>query len=53
MCVSYSSATAHLVGYLEGDGLVGVAGQQQVLVVAVGRHIHALLIGRHEAVAGL
>ena len=53
MYIYYSSAPAHLIGYLECDGLVGVAGQQQVLVVAVGRHVHTLLIGRHEAVAGL
>lgn len=38
-------------GNLEGDGLIGLGGHQQVLPAPVGR-LDPLLIGRHEAVPG-
>lgn len=37
--------------YLEGDGLVGLGGHEQVLPAPV-RGLDPLLVGRHEAVAG-
>mmetsp|Transcript_109592 Transcript_109592/g.223973 ORF Transcript_109592/g.223973 Transcript_109592/m.223973 type:complete len:298 (-) Transcript_109592:814-1707(-) len=41
-----------LVGYLEGDRLVGLGGKQNVLVPLVLREVDLLLEGRHEPVAG-